>query len=43
MQVYCFFSEIFKTCREDFPGGPVVKNTSANAGDTGDAVQSLGQ
>ena len=34
MQVY-FFSEIFKICREDFPGGSMVKNTSANAEDTG--------
>ena len=26
-----------------FPGGIVVKNQPANAGDTGDMVQSLGQ
>ena len=28
---------------EDFPGGPVVKNPPANAGNTRDVVQSLGQ
>ena len=27
----------------DFPGGSVIKNPFANAGDAGDAVQSLGQ
>ena len=27
--------EHFKNCYVDFPGGPMVKNSPANAGDTG--------
>ena len=30
------------TTQEEFPGGSVIKNLSANAGDTGDLVRSLG-
>ena len=29
-------------CKEDFPGGPVVKNPRANAGDTG-SIPGLGR
>ena len=28
-------SEVFKVAKEGFPGGPVIKNPPANAGDTG--------
>ena len=31
----CFWGSLFKRPVWDFPGGPVVKNLSANAEDTG--------
>ena len=31
----CFRRSLFKRSEWDFPGGPVVKNLSANAEDTG--------
>ena len=31
----CFRGSLFKRSEWDFPGGPVVKNLSANAEDTG--------
>ena len=35
MQTRRQWRDIFKALREDFPGGSVVKNPPANAGDTG--------
>ena len=39
-----FIAALFTIARlwKGFPGGPVVKNPAADAGDTGDTVQSLG-